>query len=133
MHYSMFQCISMCLNVFINIVIEFHHHTLIVTFLPCTPTYTFVFYSKTMTPFPTCYTTTFHFFHAHWSIPTFIQSIFTFHIYTSPHIPHSTFHVVIGCAEHRGAQVIFSTSNVIISQFVQLTLAKLFEHILLVV
>ena len=43
----------------------------------------------TMTSFPTYYTTTFLFFHAHWSIPTFIQSILTFHIYTSPHIPHS--------------------------------------------
>jgi hypothetical protein len=35
----------MCLNVFIDIVIEFHHHFLIVTFLPCTPTYTFFFHS----------------------------------------------------------------------------------------
>jgi hypothetical protein len=59
----------------------------------------------TMTPFPTCYTTTFLFFRAHWSIPTFIKSILTFHVYTSPHIPHSTFHVVTGCAEHSEAQV----------------------------
>jgi hypothetical protein len=34
----------MCLNVFIDIVIEFHHHFLIVTFLPCTPTYTCFFH-----------------------------------------------------------------------------------------
>jgi hypothetical protein len=42
----------------------------------------------TMTPFPTCYTTTFLFFHAHWSIPTFIQFIL---IFTSIH--HPTFHI----------------------------------------
>jgi hypothetical protein len=60
----------------------------------------------TMTPFPTCYTTTFLFFHAHWPIPTFIQSILTFHVYTIT--PHSTFHVVTGCAEHSGAQVFHS-------------------------
>jgi hypothetical protein len=94
--YSLFQCISMCLNVFINIVIEFHHHFLIVTFLPCL---------YTMISFPTCYTTTFLFFHSRWSIPTFIQSILTFHVQTSPHIPHSTFYVITGCAEHSGAQV----------------------------
>jgi hypothetical protein len=62
----------------------------------------------TMTPSPTCYTTTFLFFHSHWSIPIFIQSILTFHVYTSPHIPHSTFYVVTGCAEHSRAQVLFS-------------------------
>jgi hypothetical protein len=28
-----------------------------------------------------------------------------FHVYTSSHIPHSTFHVVIGCTEHSGALV----------------------------
>jgi hypothetical protein len=59
----------------------------------------------TMTSFPTCYTTRFLFSISFWSIPTFIQSILTFHIYTSPHIPHSTFYVVTGCTEHSGAQV----------------------------
>jgi hypothetical protein len=73
-----------------------------------THTHLHIFFSLyTMTPFPTCYTTTFLFPHSRWSIPTFIQSILTFHIYTSPHIPHSTFYVVTGCAEHSGAQVIF--------------------------
>jgi hypothetical protein len=53
-------------------------------------THLHIFFSLyTMTPFPTCYTTTFIFFHSRWSIPTFIQSTLTFHIYTSPHIPHS--------------------------------------------
>jgi hypothetical protein len=101
----------MCLNVFIDIVIEFHHHFLIVTFLPSTPTYNFFSSLYTMTPFPTCYTTTFLFFHSRWSIPTFIQSIITFHVYTSPHIPHSTFYVVTGCAEHSGAQVFILNIN----------------------
>jgi hypothetical protein len=69
-------------------------------------THLHIFFSLySMTPFPTCYTTTFFFFHFHWSIPTFIQSILTFHVYTSPHFPHSTFYVVTGCAEHSGAQV----------------------------
>jgi hypothetical protein len=40
--FNVFQCVW---NVFIDIVIEFHHHFLIVTFLPCTPTYTFFFHS----------------------------------------------------------------------------------------
>jgi hypothetical protein len=31
----------------------------------------------------------FFFFHSCWSIPTFIQSILTFHVYKSSHIPHS--------------------------------------------
>jgi hypothetical protein len=100
--YSMFQCISMCLNVFINTVIEFHHHFLIVTFLPCIHIY---FSLYTMASSPTCYTSTFLFSHSGWSIPTFIQSILTFHVHTSP--PHSTFYVVTSCTEHSGAQVIY--------------------------
>jgi hypothetical protein len=35
----------MYFNVFIDIIIEFHHHFFIVTFLPCTPTYAFFFHS----------------------------------------------------------------------------------------
>ena len=78
----------MCLNVFIDIVIEFHHHFLIVMFLPCTPTYTFFF-----TLYNDCLPNMLYhcvpFFLSCWSIPIFIQSIITFHINTSPHIPHS--------------------------------------------
>jgi hypothetical protein len=66
----------------------------------------------TMTPFPTCYTTTFLFFHSCWSIPIFIQSILTCHVYTSPHIPYSTFYVVTGCMEHSGAQVLIFTNHI---------------------
>jgi hypothetical protein len=81
-------------------------------------TYLHIFFSLyTMTPFPTCYTTTFFFFHFRWSIPTFIQSILTFHVYTSPHIPHSTFYVITGCAEHSGAQVIFRLHAHVFCQF----------------
>jgi hypothetical protein len=58
-------------------------------------THLHIFFSfYTMTPFPTCYTTTFLFFHFCWSIPTFIQSILTFHNYIPLHIPHSTFHIL---------------------------------------
>jgi hypothetical protein len=84
--YSMFQCISMCLNEFINIVIEFHHHILIGMFLPCTPTYTFVFHSIQW--LPSQHAIPLHSFFS-MPIPTFIQSILTFHIYTSSHILHS--------------------------------------------
>jgi hypothetical protein len=97
----------MCLNVFIDIVIEFHHHFLIVMFLPCTPTYTFFFtlYNDSLPNMLYHYVL---FFHSHWSIPTFIQSIITFHVYTSPHIPHSTFHILCPSLVARsGAQVIF--------------------------
>jgi hypothetical protein len=96
----------MCLNVFIDIVIEFHHHFLIVMFLPCTSTYTFFFtpYNDSLPNMLYYYDP---FFHSRWSIPTFIQSILTFYVYISPNIPHSTFYVVTGCAEHSGAQVLF--------------------------
>jgi hypothetical protein len=74
-------------------------------------THLHIFFSLyTMTPFPTCYTTTFFFFHSCWSILTFIQSILIFHVYTSPHIPHSTFYVVTDCAEHSGAQVVIANA-----------------------
>jgi hypothetical protein len=105
--YKMFQCISMCLNVFLDIVIGIspsHSHCNIFAMHIL-----HIFFSLyTMTPFPTCYTTTLLFFHSRWSIQTFIQSILTFHVYTSFHIPHSTFYVVTGCAEHSGAQVFIS-------------------------
>jgi hypothetical protein len=49
------------------------------------------------------------YWHCNWNLTItfslYIQSILTFHVYTSPHTPHFTFHVVTGCAEHSGAQV----------------------------
>jgi hypothetical protein len=100
----MFQCISMCSNVFINIIIEFHHHILIVTFLPYTPTYAFVFtlYNDSLPnmlyhyiPFFPC--------------PSIHSNFHTIYPYfSSLYItPHSTFHVVTGCAEHSRAYVRF--------------------------
>jgi hypothetical protein len=47
-----FNAFIVCFNVFqsvwmhlLTLWLEFHHHICIVTFLPCTPTYTFVFHS----------------------------------------------------------------------------------------
>jgi hypothetical protein len=79
----------MYFNVFIDIVIGIspsHSHCNV--FAMHTDLHIF-FSLYIMTPFPTCYTTTFLFFHSRWSIPTFIQSILTFHVYTSLYIPHS--------------------------------------------
>jgi hypothetical protein len=94
---SMFQCISMYLNVFINIVIGIspsQSHCSVFA----THTHLDMFFSLyTMTPFTTCYTTTILFFHFHWSIPTFIQSMKKLHI--NPYFsrlyitPHSMFHI----------------------------------------
>jgi hypothetical protein len=90
--HNVFEYISMCLNVFIDIVIEFHHHFLIITFLPCTPTYTFFFSLYTMTPFPTCYTTTFLFF----PFPLIHSNFHTIYTYFSRLYitPHSKFHIL---------------------------------------
>ena len=81
MYFNVFECIYWNYNW--NFTITFslwrfcHAHP---------PTHLFSLY--TMTPFPTCYTNTFLFFQSHWSVSTFIQSILTFHVYTSIHIPH---------------------------------------------
>jgi hypothetical protein len=90
----------MYLNVFIDVVIEFHHLFLIVTFLPCIPTYTFFFHSIQWLP-------------SQHAIP--VRSLFSILIdpfqlsYTLSllftFIHHPTFCVITGCAEHSGAQV----------------------------
>jgi hypothetical protein len=111
----------MCLNVFINTVIEFHHHLLIVTFLPWTPTYTFFFilYNDSLPNMLYHYVPFFPFPLIHSNFHT-IYPYFS-HLYTTPHstlhIPHSTFYVVTGCAEHSGAQVFI---------FIFITLVALF-------
>jgi hypothetical protein len=90
----------MCLDVFIDIVIEFHHHFLIVMFLPCTPTYTFFFtlYNDSLPNmlYPLC---------SFFSIPvdSFQRSYNLSLLFTS--IYHPTFYVIIVCTEHSGAQV----------------------------
>jgi hypothetical protein len=116
--FNLFQCISMCLNVFIDIVIgisPLHSHRNVFAM----HTHLQIFFSVyTMTPFPTCYTTII-FFPFHWSIPTFIQSIkklhinpYFSHLYITPHstfhIPHSTFHIITNCVEHSELKYIFS-------------------------
>jgi hypothetical protein len=90
--YSMFQCISMCLNVFIDILIG-----ILLSCSHCNVfamhTHIHIFFSLyTMTPFPTCSTTTLFFVHSHWSVPTFIQSmkklhinLYFSHLYITPH------------------------------------------------
>jgi hypothetical protein len=95
--FNVFHCISMCLNV--DIVIEIlpsHSHCNVFTM----HTHLHIFFSLyTMTSFPTCYTTTLLFFpfplirsnfHKIYKKITY-QSLL--HIYTSPHIPCSTFHI----------------------------------------
>jgi hypothetical protein len=109
--FNVFQCVWMYFNVFECI--YWHCNWISPSLSHCNVfaihTHLHIFFSLyTMIPFPTCYTTTFLFFHSRWSILTFIQSILIFHVYTSPHIPHSTFYVVTGCVEHSGAQVIYS-------------------------
>jgi hypothetical protein len=109
----------MCLNVFIDIVIEFHHHVLLVTFLPCTPTYTFFFslYNDSLPnmlyhyipffPFPSIHSNLLLFWHKEATAtckkrtkntlgPTAIHSNFhTIYPYFSCLYitPHSTFHI----------------------------------------
>jgi hypothetical protein len=66
---------------------------------------------STMTPFPICSTTAFSYHAPLCSIITFTQSIKLLHIiFYSLHLcifPHSSFHFVIGRAEHNKAQVFF--------------------------
>jgi hypothetical protein len=78
----------MRLNVFIDIVIEFHHHFLIVTFLPCTPTYTFFFHFIQWLPFQHAIP-----LHSFFSIPVdpFQLSYNLSLLFTSIH--HPTFHI----------------------------------------
>jgi hypothetical protein len=95
----------MSLNVFIDIVIEFHHHFLIVKFLPCTPTYTFFFltlYNDSLPNMLYHYVPFFPFLLIHSNFHTIYPYFSRLYI-----TPHSTFYVVTGCAEHSGAQVLF--------------------------
>jgi hypothetical protein len=99
----------MYFNVFIDIVIEFHHHFLIVTFLPCTPTYTFFFtlYNDSLPNMLYRYVPFFPFPLIHSNFHTIYPYFSRLHItpHSTFHIPHSTFYVVNGCTEHSGAQV----------------------------
>jgi hypothetical protein len=102
--YNVFECIWMYLWYICGVFQSFYNWISPWSYLHCnifaTHTHLHICFSfYTMTPFPTCYAITFLYFHAHWSIPIFIQSILTFHIYTSPYIPHSTFHVVTSCVQ----------------------------------
>jgi hypothetical protein len=111
--FNVFHCISMCLNVFNDIVIGIlpsHSHCNVFTM----HTHLHIFFPLyTMTPFLACYTTTLFFFHSHWFVPTFIQSMKKLHIIHHPTflVPHATFHVITVCAEHSGAQVFILEFN----------------------
>jgi hypothetical protein len=114
--YNVFQCISMylkCLsinlNVFIHIIIGispfyFHYDN----FATCIHLY-ICFSLFTMTPFLTCFTTTIFShvlvdpFKLSYILWKYCKPIYTFYTYTSPHISHFVFHVVIGCAKHNRA------------------------------
>jgi hypothetical protein len=99
----------MCLNVFIDIVIEFHHHFLIVMFLPWIPTYIFFFHSIQWLPSYHAIPLSSFFsipvdpFQLSYNLSLFFTSIH----HPTFHIPHSTFYVVTRCAEHSGAQVFY--------------------------
>jgi hypothetical protein len=97
----MFQCISICLNAFIDIVIGISP-----SYLHChvfaMHTHLHICFSLyTMTYFPTCYTITFLLsmpidpFQLSYNLFLFSTSIH----HPTFHIPHSTFHVVTGCME----------------------------------
>jgi hypothetical protein len=109
----MFQCISMCLNVFLDIVIGIspshshcnifamhtHLHFLFILHNDSLPNmlyhYIFIF------PFPLISSN----FHTIYEKNSYQFLLFTFIHHHTFHVPHSTFHVVTGCAEHSKAQV----------------------------
>jgi hypothetical protein len=80
----------MCLNVFIDTVIEFHHYFLIVMFLPCTPTYTFFFtlYNDSLPNMLYQYVPFFPFPLIHSNFHTIYPYFSRLYI-----TPHSTFHI----------------------------------------
>jgi hypothetical protein len=98
--FNVFHCISMCLNVFINIVIgisPLHSHCNV--FVMHTHLQ-IIFSLYTMTPFPTCYTITFLFF-PFLLIHSNFHTIYPYfsHLYITP---HSIFHIPC-CHWLRGA------------------------------
>jgi hypothetical protein len=104
--FNVFQCLWMYFNVFecfFDIVIEFHHHFLIVTFLPSTPAYTFFFFTLYNDSLPNMLYHYVHFF----PFPLIHSNFHTIYTYFSRLYitSHSTFYVITGCAEHSGAQV----------------------------
>jgi hypothetical protein len=123
LHIELYK-ISMCLNVFINIVIgilpsyshcnTFAMHTYLHIFFHSTqwlPSQHVIllhyFFSIPIDPFQLSYNQWKNYI----SILTsrlYITPHSTFHIphsMSSPHIPRSTFHVITSCVEHSGAQV----------------------------
>jgi hypothetical protein len=112
--FNVFHCISMCLNVFINIVIgilPLHSHCNVFTM----HTHLYIFFSLyTMTSFPTCYTTTLFFsisinpFQLSYNLWKNYISILTSCSYITPHY---MFHVLTGCVKHSGAQVSMAYSQ----------------------
>jgi hypothetical protein len=88
----MFQCISMCLNVFIDIVIEFHHHILIVTFFPCR--FFFTLYNDSLPNMLYHYILFFPFLLIHSNFHTIYPYFFMFIHHPTFHIPHSMLSVV---------------------------------------
>jgi hypothetical protein len=95
MYFNVFQCIWKYLNVFINIVIgvspSYSHCNVFAM-----RTYIHIYFSlSTMTTFLACYTTilfspiSIDLFQLSYNLWKNYIIIFTFHIYITPHIPHS--------------------------------------------
>jgi hypothetical protein len=113
---SMFQCISMCLNVFYwhcNWISPSHSHCNIFTMQKPTHLF-FTLYNDSLPNMLYHYIPFFLFPLIHSNFHT-IYPYFS-HLYITP---HSTFHVVIGCIEHSGAQVyvFWNTLKYIVNAF----------------
>jgi hypothetical protein len=114
--FNVFHYISMSLNVFVDIVINISpSHSHCNAFAMYTHLHNF-FNSIQWLPSQHAIPLHFFFFHSHWPVHTIYEKItYQSLLFTSIHhptfqVPHSTFHVVIGCAEHNGVQVIFYIS-----------------------
>jgi hypothetical protein len=117
--FNVFYYISMCLNVFIDIIIGIlpsHSHCNV---LPCTPTYTFFFHStqwflsQHAIPLHYFFSISIDLFQLSYNLWKYLQinPYFTSIHHPTFHVPHSRFHVVTSCAEHSKAQVCFTITH----------------------
>jgi hypothetical protein len=95
MYFNVFESIWMYL---LTLYLELHHHILIVTFLPCTPTYTFAFqwlpsyHAIPLHSFLAFLLICFN-FHTIYKKITYQSLLFTSIHHPTFHIPHSTSHI----------------------------------------
>jgi hypothetical protein len=108
-YFNVFHCISMCLNVFTDIIIRIlpsHSHCNV--FIMHTHLHIFfsTLHNDSLSNMLYHYIIFFPFSLIHSNFNTIYEKITyqpLLHVDTSPHIPHPTFHVVIGCTEHSRA------------------------------